>query len=78
VFTPGMWGAGRIADLSFHLDYDHNLWEQATVLVNRLGAGKPSFLGAGWFYALLIIVYLALLYLLLLYHPTDQEEHADE
>jgi hypothetical protein len=77
VFTSGMWGAGRIEDLSFHLGYDLGPWEQAGVLLDRLGAGKPAFFGAGWFYVLLIAVYLALLYLLFLYRSPDREQDPD-
>lgn len=74
VFTSGMWGSGKIEDLSFHLDYDLNPWQQAGVLLDRLGAGKPALFGAGWFYALLIIAYLVLVYLLFRYRSSDQEE----
>jgi hypothetical protein len=77
VFTPGMWGKGRIEDLAFHLGYDLSPWEQAGVLLNRLAAGKPAFFGAGWFYVLLIVVYLALLYVLFLYRAPDREEDPD-
>jgi hypothetical protein len=78
VFTPGMWGQGRIADLEFHLEYDLSPWAQAGVLLDRLGAGKPAFFSAGWFYALLIGAYLALLYLLFLYRRPVPEEHDPE
>jgi hypothetical protein len=78
VFTPGMWGKGRIEDLEFHLGYDLGPWAQVGVLLDRLGADKPAFFSAGWFYALLIAGYLALLYLLFLYQPPTQEEHDSE
>ena len=77
VFTPGMWGNGRIEDLAFHLGYDLTPWEQAGVLLNRLAAGKPAFFGAGWFYVLLAVAYLVLLYLLFLYRAPDREEDPD-
>jgi hypothetical protein len=74
VLTPGMWGKGRIEDLEFHLGYDLSPWAQAGILLDRLGTDKPAFFGAGWFYALLIGAYLALLYLLFLYRPSTQDE----
>jgi len=74
VFTPGMWGNGRIEDLEFHLGYDLSSWEQAGVLLDRLGAGKPALFGASWFYVLLIVACLTLLYLLFLYCSPGQEE----
>ena len=62
-----MWGAkAGIQDLDFHLVYRLPLGKKLVVLSERMSANKPFLCGAGWFYAILGIIYLLLLYTLFL------------
>jgi hypothetical protein len=61
-----MWGQGiGVRDLDFRLGYDLSLTGKLAVFARRLPAYKPFMFGAGWFYSLLGVVYLALISLTL-------------
>jgi hypothetical protein len=74
-----MWGQGiGVRDLDFRLGYDLSLTGKLAVFARRMPAYKPFIFGAGWFYSLLAVVYLALIYLtLVLSVPRSVPRHED-
>jgi hypothetical protein len=71
-----MWGQKvGIQDLDFHLAYRLPLGKKLIVLSERMAANKSFLCGAGWFYAVLGIIYLLLLYALFLgFTPARERE----
>lgn len=74
-----MWGQGiGVRDLDFRLGYDLSLTGKLAVFARRMPAYKPFMFGAGWFYSLLAVVYLALIYLTLVMSvPRSVPRHED-